>query len=86
MTNVVTAVFEHGSFLPDGPCDLPEGTRVVLAIKCIENAEGAKAAPPEVESLQKRRRLLREVVQRMMRNPLPPGGPQVKRSDMYDRG
>lgn len=86
MTNVVTAVFEHGAFLPDGPCDLPEGTRVVLAIERIEGTEKPGIAPPEVKSVEERKRILREVVQRMKRNPLPPGAPRFKRSDMYDRG
>ena len=86
MTNIVTAVFEHGAFQPDVPCDLPEGTRVVLAIERIGTNVETGVAPPAVKSSEERKRILREAVERMMQNPLPADAPQFRRSDMYDRG
>jgi len=80
MTDTVTAVYEHGVFLPDSPCDLPEGARVVLAIRDATNV-----APPEVLSEEERRRILREVVERMKRNPLPPDAPRFTRDEMHER-
>jgi predicted DNA-binding antitoxin AbrB/MazE fold protein len=80
MTDTVTAVFEHGVFQPESPCDLPEGTRVVLAI----SPEGV-VAPWQPGSAEERSRILREVVQRMMRNPIPPDSPRFTRAEMYDR-
>lgn len=82
MIETVTAVFENGAFRPDLPCDLPEGSRVVLSIK---NASDLIVAP-EVQSAEERRRILQEVVERMKRNPLPPDAPRFRRDDMYDRG
>jgi predicted DNA-binding antitoxin AbrB/MazE fold protein len=80
MTDTLIAVFKDGAFRPESPCDLPEGSRVVLSIK-----DASSVAPPEVKSVEERRRIRREVVERMMRNPLPPDAPRFKRSDMYDR-
>jgi predicted DNA-binding antitoxin AbrB/MazE fold protein len=82
MVDVVKAVFAHGAFVPESPCDLPDGTRVVLAIERIDN----NVQPPEVSSPEERKRILKEVVERMKRNPLPPDAPRFKRSDAYDRG
>jgi predicted DNA-binding antitoxin AbrB/MazE fold protein len=81
MTDTVTAVFEHGVFQPESPCDLPEGTRVVLAI-----SPASAAAPFQQPSAEERSRILREVVQRMMGNPIPPHSPRFTRAEMHDRG
>lgn len=80
MVDTVIAVFEHGVFLPESPCDLPEGSRVVLSVR-----DAARISPPEAEAEDERRRIVEEVVQRMMRNPLPPDTLRFSRSDMYDR-
>jgi len=81
MIDTVTAIFEKGAFRPESPVELPEGTRVVLSIKNASNV-----APPEVKSVEERRRIRRRVVERMMRNPLPSDTPRFTRSDIYDRG
>jgi len=80
VTDTLIAVFKDGAFRPESPVDLPEGTRVVLSIK-----NASSVAAPEVKSVEERRRIRREVVERMMRNPLPPDAPRFKRSDMNDR-
>lgn len=80
MIDTVTAVFENGAFRPESPVELPEGSRVVLS---IANASGI--APPAVESAEERRRILREVVERMMRNPIPPDSPRFTRDELHER-
>ena len=81
MIETLTAVFEQGSFHPESPCDLPEGSRVILSIKPAD-----KIAASGPQSSEERGEILKEVVERMMRNPLPPDAPRFRRSEMYDRG
>ncbi len=76
MAGQLSAVFENGVFRPESPCDLPEGTRVTLAIR-DEKAE---------LSVEERRAIRRQVVERMARNPLPEDAPHFRRDDFYDRG
>ena len=76
MSETVTAVYEHGVFRPDSPCDLPEGSRVVLAIQ---------DAPQKPLSEEEKKRMIEEMIERMKRNPLPPDAPRFKRDDFYDR-
>jgi predicted DNA-binding antitoxin AbrB/MazE fold protein len=78
---LMNAVFEHRSFRPDTPVELPEGTRVRLAIERVQSAP--QPQPPPIDQ---RRRIRQRVVERMMRNPLPTGTPRFDRSDAYDRG
>src|ERR1700720_4560675 len=51
MSDLVKAIFDHGTFVTETPCDLPEGTRVLLAIQ----HEGL-VQPPEVNSPEERAR------------------------------
>ena len=77
---LMNAVFEHGSFRPESPVELPEGTRVRIAVESIQTAP-----PPRILSIEERRRIRQRVVERMLRNPLPPNAPRFSRNDMYDR-
>jgi predicted DNA-binding antitoxin AbrB/MazE fold protein len=81
MSDLVKAIFEHGAFVPETPCDLPEGTRVLLAIQ----PEGL-VRPPEVDDPEERARILQTVVERMKRNPLPSNAPRFSRDEMHERG
>jgi predicted DNA-binding antitoxin AbrB/MazE fold protein len=81
MSNLVKATFEHGAFVPETPCDLPEGTRVLLAIR----HEGL-VQPPEVDAPEERARILLTLVERMKRNPLPQNAPRFSRDEMHERG
>ena len=81
MSDLVKAIFEHGAFVPETPCDLPEGTRVLLAIQ-----QERLAQPPEVKAPEERARILQTVVERMKRNPLPPNAPRFSRDEMHERG
>ena len=75
------AIFEHGAFVPETPFDLPERTRVLLAVQ----REGL-VQPPEVNAPGERARILLTVVERMKRNPLPPNAPCFSRAEMHERG
>jgi predicted DNA-binding antitoxin AbrB/MazE fold protein len=77
---LLNAIFEHGSFRPESHVELPEGTLVRLAVEIVVDGPQSPAL-----SLEERRRIRQRVVERMMRNPLPPGAPRFNRSDMYDR-
>jgi predicted DNA-binding antitoxin AbrB/MazE fold protein len=81
MLVLVKATFEHGAFVPETPCDLPEGTRVLLAIQ-----QERLAQPPEVNDPEERARILRTVVERMKRNLLPSNAPRFSRDEMHERG
>ena len=67
---LLDAVFEHGAFRPESPVELPEGTRVRLSVETVQSAP-----QPQALSIEDRRRIRQRVVERMMRNPLPPGRP-----------
>jgi len=72
MSDTVTAVYERGVFRPESPCDLPEGSRVVLAI------QDATRTPLSEEE---KRRMIEQLIERMKRNPLPPDAPRSKRDE-----
>jgi predicted DNA-binding antitoxin AbrB/MazE fold protein len=82
MSQLVKAIFEHGAFVPETPCDLPEGTRVLLAVQ----REGLLARPPEVNDPEDRARILLAIVERMKLNPLPPNAPRFSRDEMHESG
>ncbi len=81
MSELVKAIFEHGAFVPEAPCDLPEGTRVLLAVQ----REGLLVLSPEVNAPKERATILLAVVERMKRNPLPPNAPRFSRDEMHER-
>jgi predicted DNA-binding antitoxin AbrB/MazE fold protein len=80
MSHVVRAVFEHGTFIPESPCDLPEGTKVLLTV-----CPAGTVRQPEVTDPGERARILREVVARMNANPLPENAPRFSRDEMHER-
>jgi len=81
MATLVKAVFEHGAFVPETPCDLPEGAKVVLAVERLDN----NVQPPGESDPEERKRILREVVERMKRNPIPPHSPRFTRDELHER-
>ncbi len=81
MADVVRAIFEHGAFVPETPCDLPEGTRVLLTVE-----SNALVSSPMIESPEERARILRRVVERMQQNPIPVDAKPFRRDEMHDRG
>jgi hypothetical protein len=81
MAHYMRAVFERGKFVPETPCDLPEGTKVVLAVH-----SGGTVSPPKVKDPEERAKILRDVVESMRRNPLPAIASRFTRDQMHERG
>jgi len=73
------AVFQDGVFVPETPCDLPDGTAVELDVR------RATLRPPSVTDPAERERLLNQVVQSMRANPLPANAGQWTREELHER-
>ena len=79
MKQTITATYKEGVFHPDKPCDLPEGTRVQLAIA------DALVLPPRVSDDAERARILKRVADRMKHNPVAPDTPKLTREQLRER-
>ena len=79
MANKVKAVYQRGVFVPEGPCDVPEGSEVELII------QGPLILSPEVKDAEERQHILRMVVDRMQQNPLPTDAPGLTREALHER-
>jgi hypothetical protein len=66
--------------MPDSPCDLPEGTRVILAIQ-----DGARVTPPVEKSEEERRRRMRALAEHMRVTPFSADAPHFTRDEMHER-
>ena len=75
----IRAVFRDGKFVPQEPCGLPEAAEVQLVI------EPTTITPPSVTDPAERQRILNEVVQRMMAQPLAPDAPKLTRDQLHER-
>jgi predicted DNA-binding antitoxin AbrB/MazE fold protein len=76
MIETLTAVYEDGKFVPDSPCDLPEGTRVVVSVQ---------DEPRKPLSDDEKSRLMEQMIERWRRNPIPADAPQFTRDEMHER-
>jgi predicted DNA-binding antitoxin AbrB/MazE fold protein len=79
MPKSVKAVYQKGVFVPQEPCDIPEGLEVELIIHSLS------VLPPEVKEIQERKRILKIVVERMQQNPTPAGAPHLTRETLHER-
>ena len=79
MKQTITATYRDGVFHPDEPCDLPEGT----AVEIRELANGVRS-PLEADP-EKRKRILKAVVDRMMQNPIGSDAPKFTRDELHER-
>ena len=79
MSQRIRAVFHDGAFIPQQPCDLPEGSEVVLEIAA------SHVLPPEEPDPEERKRILKEVVEDMRRHPFPDDAPHFTREEMHER-
>ena len=76
-----SATYRDGAFHPDEPCDLPEGTRVMVG----ESLNGVY--PPLEADPAKRREIRKALVKEMTENPLFAGVdvPRLTREQMHER-
>ena len=78
-----SATYRDCAFHPDEPCDLPEGTRVMVG-------EGLNGVHPPLEADPAKRREIRKALVKMMtENPLlaciDPNAPRLTREQMHER-
>ena len=61
------------------PCDLPEGAEVELTI------HEASPLPPKVTDPEERKRIMSELIQNMLDNPIPADAPRFTREELHER-
>ena len=80
MSQTLKAIYRDGAFIPQAPCDLPEGAEVELTISA------PRSLPPRVTDPEERRRIMEELIQNMRANPIPEGAPRrFTREELHER-
>ena len=79
MAQSLKAIYRNGAFIPQTPCDLPDGAEVELTVR-TSNVE-----PPGEPDPEERKRILARMVERMKANPLAPDAPHLTREEMHER-
>jgi predicted DNA-binding antitoxin AbrB/MazE fold protein len=79
MSQRVRAIYQKGTFVPQEPCDLPEGSEVELTI------HEPRISPPTVIDPEERKRILSELIQNMRDNPIPADAPRFTREELHER-
>jgi len=79
MGQTIKAVYHNGAFIPQEPCDLPEGAQVEVVIK------SSRLLPPEEPDPEKRRQIMKELLEDMRQHPFPEDAPRFSREEMHER-
>jgi predicted DNA-binding antitoxin AbrB/MazE fold protein len=79
MESTVPVVFQNGVFVPTVPCDLPEHTEAKVVVP------GPTIIPATEKDSEERRRIARELMERMQRHPLSAGAPRFTREELHER-
>jgi len=79
MSQRLKAIYREGAFIPQMPCDLPEGAEVELTI------HEANTLPPKVTDPEERKRIMSELIQNMLDNPIPANAPRFTREELHER-
>jgi hypothetical protein len=79
MTYHTKATYRQGAFFPETQFNLPEESEVELVV------QGPSIVSPTVTDAEERRRILRQVTDRMRRNPLPADAPKLSRDQLHER-
>ena len=79
MTYRTKAIFRGGAFVPETRCDLPEDAEVDLLV------QGPLLVPPAITDPEQRACLLRQITERMKRNPIPAAAPPFTRDELHER-
>ena len=80
MSQTFKAIYRDGAFIPQAPCDLPEGVEVELTI------HAPHIIPTKITDPEERKRILREVVENTRANPLPADAPRrFTREELHER-
>jgi predicted DNA-binding antitoxin AbrB/MazE fold protein len=79
MSQRLKVIYREGAFIPQMPCDLPEGTEVEITI------HESNLLPPEVTDPKERKRIMSELIQNMLDNPIPADAPRFTREELHER-
>lgn len=79
MSQRLKAIYREGAFIPQMPCDLPEGAEVEITI------HEANTLPPKVTDSEERKRIMSELIQNMLDNPIPANAPRFTREELHER-
>jgi len=80
MSQTLKAIYRDGAFIPQAPCDLPEGAEVELTISA------PRVLPPKVTDPGERKRIMERMVERMRANPIPADAPRrFTREELHER-
>lgn len=80
MQDTFRAIYRNGAFVPVVPCDLPENTPVEVLVKGAPLIQSPTEPDPS-----KRRKIMRELIERMQRNPIPADAPRFTREELHER-
>lgn len=79
MTQVISATYKNGAFIPDEECDLPENARVRVMV------ENEDVIPPTITDDAERREVLARMQERRRNNAIPPYAPKFTRDELHER-
>lgn len=80
MSQTLKAIYRDGAFVPQTPCDLPEGAEVKITVHDPFTLQPTESDPEE------RRRILEGMVERMRANPIPKEAPRrFTRDELHER-
>ena len=79
MSQALRAIYHSGTFILQTACDLPEGVEVELLVK------SPSVIPPKIADFVSRQEFLRQIVERMQQNPIPPNAPRFTRDILHER-
>jgi predicted DNA-binding antitoxin AbrB/MazE fold protein len=79
MNQVIKAVYHNGAFIPQEPCDLPEGAEVEVVVS------DPYTIPPQITDPEERKRVMAELLKRMSENPIPENAPHFTRDELHER-
>jgi predicted DNA-binding antitoxin AbrB/MazE fold protein len=79
MSQTLKAIYRDGAFIPQTPCDLPDGAEVELTVHPY-------VIPPKVTDPEERKRIMDELIQNMKSNPIPADAPRrFTREELHER-
>ncbi len=79
MSQALKAVYRNGAFILQTAFEMPEGTEVELLI------QPHQVVPPPITDAETKRQLLKSLIQRMQKNPIPLDAPQFTRDMLHER-
>ena len=79
MSQIIKAVFHNGAFVPQQPCNLPEGAEVELIV------HRPHILPPQEPDPEERKRIIKRMLERIEQNPIPVDSPHFTREELHER-